>query len=314
MDTSLLDAVVIGGGAAGLAGAVTLARSRRSVLVIDGAEPRNARADGVHALLALDGVAPAELLARGRAEVERYGGRILPGTVSRAHREADRFVVDLADGTRVRARRLLVATGAIDRLPEIPGLAEHWGHAVVHCPYCHGWEVRDRAIGVIASHPMFTHQALLFRQLSEDVVVFLHGVDPTPEQRSQLQARGIELVEDEIESIESEGDAVTGVRLRDGRVVPREVLTVQSMLAPRIGALVELGLRPVDHPMGQHVPATDIGGRSEVPGVWLAGNVTDPSAQVGASAAAGTMAGAQINADLVMAETAAAVAALSPAG
>jgi len=305
-----LDALVIGGGAAGLAGAVTLARSRRSVAVIDGGAPRNAPAEGVHALLGMDGIAPAELLARGRTEVARYGGDVVAAEVSAAEIDGDGFVVTLDDGRHLRARRLLVATGAVDTLPEIPGLAEHWGRGVVHCPYCHGWEVRERPIGVIASHPMFTHQALLFRQLSDDVVVFTHGVDPTPEQRTQLLARGIGLVEDGVAAVRATDGSITGVELTDGRVVPREILTVQSLLVPRVQMLTGLGLRLVDHPMGQHVPTVDIGGRSEVPGVWLAGNVTEPSAQVGASAAAGTMAGAQINADLVMAETAAAVAAL----
>ncbi len=302
------DVVVIGGGAAGLAGAVTLTRSRRSVLVVDGGAPRNAPADGVHALLALDGVPPAELLARGRAEIVGYGGEVVTGEVTGAGAEGDGFRLTLAAGPVVRARRLLVATGAVDVLPDIEGLAEHWGRGVVHCPYCHGWEVRDQPIGVIASHPMFLHQALLFRQLSDDVVVFTHELDPSSEQREQLLARGIGLVEDGVAAVRSEEGAIVGVELRDGRVVPRRVLTVQTTLAPRLGALTDLGLRAVDFAMGQHVATTDIGGRSEVPGVWLAGNVTDPMAQVGAAAAAGTMAGAQINADLVMAEAAAAVA------
>lgn len=319
MDTSLAphhDVVVIGGGAAGLAGALTLARSRRSVVVVDGGWPRNAPADGVHALLGLDGIPPAELLARGRDEVRRYGGAVVAGEVAAvAASPGGGFAVELADGRSTTARRLLVAPGAVDGLPDIPGLADQWGHGVVHCPYCHGWEVRDRAIGVIASSPMFLHQALLFRQLSDDVVVLTHGVDPTPEQRDQLAARTIGLVEDGIESVVVDGGRLTGVRLRTGRVVPREVLTVQTTLTPRLGGLEGIGLGAVTHPSGMfaHVPTVEPGGRTEVPGVWVAGNVTDPMAQVGASAAAGTMAAAQINADLVMEETADAVAALAAA-
>lgn len=147
------DVVVIGGGAAGLSGALMLARSRRSVVVIDGGEPRNAPAEGVHGLLGLDGTPPAELLRRGRVEVTGYGGQVVPGTVVAAVPSADGFQITLAGGRTVRARRVLVATGLRDELPELPGLAEHWGRGVVHCPYCHGWEVRDEPIGILAVGP-----------------------------------------------------------------------------------------------------------------------------------------------------------------
>ncbi|MFL6056110.1 MAG: NAD(P)/FAD-dependent oxidoreductase, partial [Actinoallomurus sp.] len=164
------DEVVVGGGAAGLSGALTLARSRRSVVVIDAGSPRNAPAAGVHGFLSRDGIPPAELLERGRAEVCGYGGQVVPGEVDAVAREENGFSVALTDGRVVRARRLLVATGAVDELPDIPGLHARWGRDVVHCPYCHGWEVRDQAIGVLATGPLSVHQALLFRQLSSDVV------------------------------------------------------------------------------------------------------------------------------------------------
>ena len=148
------DVVVVGGGAAGLNGALMLARSRRSVVVIDAGQPRNAPADGVHGLLARDGMPPAELLERGREEVRSYGGAVVAGTVTTVDRPLTGFTVRLADGRTVSARRLLITTGVVDELPEIPGLRERWGRDVIHCPYCHGWEVRDRAIGVLASSPM----------------------------------------------------------------------------------------------------------------------------------------------------------------
>ena len=159
-----VDAAVIGGGAAGLSGALMLARSRRSVVVIDGGAPRNAPAAGVHGLLGLDGVPPAELLQKGRDEVRRYGGLVVAGEVTSAGPAAPsadgdlRFAVTLADGASLRARRLLVATGLRDVLPDVPGLARHWGRGVVHCPYCHGWEVRDEPIGVLAVGPASVHR------------------------------------------------------------------------------------------------------------------------------------------------------------
>jgi thioredoxin reductase len=305
------DVVLFGGGAAGLSGALMLARARRAVAVVDAGAPRNAPAEGVHGLLGHDGVPPAELLARGRDEVRRYGGHVVTGEVTTVVRDADGFAVTLADGRSVRARRLLVATGLVDELPDLPGLRGRWGRDVLHCPYCHGWEVRDRAIGVLAAGPMSVHQALLFRQWSDDVTFFTHTMPaPTGEQAEQLGARGIRVVDGEVASLEIVDDRLTGVRLSDGTVVGREALAVAPTMRARAGFLAELGLRPEEHPsgMGEHIPC-DAAGRTDVPGVWVAGNVTDLSAQVGAAAAAGAAAAGQINADLVNEETQQAVAA-----
>ncbi|GAA3466538.1 NAD(P)/FAD-dependent oxidoreductase [Nonomuraea roseola] len=305
------DVVVFGGGAAGLSGALMLARARRAVVVIDAGAPRNAPAEGVHGLLALDGTPPAELLERGRAEVRRYGGHVVSGEVVTAVRDTEGFTVTLADGRSVRARRLLVATGLVDGLPDVRGLRDRWGRDVVHCPYCHGWEVRDQAIGVLATGPLSVHQALLFRQWSADVTFFSHTMPPpTGEQAQQLAARGIRVVEGEVASLEIAEDRLVGVRLSDGRLVGRETVAVSPRMTARACFLAALGLRPAEHPSGagEHIPS-DAAGRTEVPGVWVAGNVTDLAAQVGASAAAGAAAAAQINADLVAEETRQAVAA-----
>ncbi len=306
-----LDVVVIGGGAAGLSGALMLARARRSVVVVDAGTPRNAPAAGVHGLLGRDGTPPAELLDRARAEVRSYGGEIVRGEVETVERDGDRFAVRVAGGGTLRARRLLVTTGLVDELPDVPGLRERWGRDVVHCPYCHGWEVRDRAIGVLATGPMSVHQALLFRQWSADVTLFTHRAPvPDPEQAERLAARGIAVVTGEVAALEVAGDRLTGVRLADGTVIAREVVAVAPRMVARAGLLESLGLRAVEHPSGagEHVPA-DPTGRTEVAGVWVAGNVTDLAAQVGAAAAAGAFAAAQINVDLVTEETDAAVAA-----
>jgi alkyl hydroperoxide reductase subunit AhpF len=150
MEDVVRDVVVVGGGAAGLSAGLMLARARRRVTVVDAGAPRNAPAAGVHALLALDGVSPAELLARGRAEVTGYGGEIIAGEVTAVSTAPEGFAVKImTNGGGLRARRLLIATGLVDELPEIPGLRERWGREVIHCPYCHGWEVRDRLIGVL---------------------------------------------------------------------------------------------------------------------------------------------------------------------
>ncbi len=304
------EVVVVGGGAAGLSGALMLARARRSVVVIDAGAPRNAPAAGVHGLLAREGMPPADLLERGRDEVRRYGGHVVAGEVTTAVRDGDGFIAALADGRSVRARRLLVTTGLVDELPDVPGLRARWGRDVLHCPYCHGWEVRDRAIGVLASGPLSMHQALMFRQWSDDVTFFSHTMPPPAgDEAEQLAARGIDVVHGEVASLEIVEDRLAGVRLSDGSVVGREALAVSPRMTARAGFLSGLGLRPAEHPSGagEHIPS-DATGRSEVPGVWVAGNVTDLVAQVGTAAAAGATAAAQINADLVAEETRQAVA------
>ena len=309
------DVVVIGGGAAGLNGALMLARSRRSVVVIDSGSPRNAPAAGVHGLLGRDGMSPVELLERGRAEVRRYGGHVEAGDVHTVSRVENAFAVSLADGRSVRARRVLVATGLVDELPDLPGLQARWGRDVLHCPYCHGWEVRDQAIGVLATGTRAVHQALLFRQLSADIILFQHMMSPLSEDEvEQLSARQIRVIVGEVTSVQVNDDHLVGVRLTDGTAVSRDVLAVAPRMIARADFLAPLGLLVAEHPsgLGEYLPA-DATGRTDVSGLWVAGNVTDLAAQVGAAAAAGALAGADINADLVAEDIRSAISAAAPA-
>ncbi|WP_217440641.1 NAD(P)/FAD-dependent oxidoreductase [Nocardia barduliensis] len=312
-----VDAVVIGGGAAGLNGALILARSRRSVVVIDSGTPRNAPAEALHGFIVLDGTPPAEILRRGREQVRRYGGHVVDGEVASAAPAAPsadgdlRFTITLADGRSVTARRVLVATGLRDVLPEIPGLAEHWGHAVVHCPYCHGWEVRDEPIGVLATGAMSVHHALLFRQLTEDLIYFTNGTHLDGASRARFAARDIRVVDTPVQAVADDNDGtLAGVRLADGTVVARRVLAVATRMLARADGLDGLNLPMEDLPddMGRRF-ASGMAGATEVPGVWVAGNATDLAAQVGASGAAGALAGSHINAMLATADTDAALAA-----
>jgi thioredoxin reductase len=312
------DVVVVGGGAAGLSGALALSRARRSVVVVDDGAPRNARADHVHNYLGREGATPAELLASGRAEVAGYGGRFVDGRVAGAERVDDGFRVVLADGGSVLARRLLVTTGLVDELPDVPGVAELFGSDVLHCPYCHGWEVRDRPVGVLGG-PMGVHQALMWRQWTADVTLFQHtGSAPTDEERKQLAARDIAVVTGVVQGLEVTDGRLTGVRLDTGDVVPREALVVAPRFTARADVLTSLGLETVPQEMNGHVVgsyvAADPTGATAVPGVWVAGNVADLRAQVIASAAAGLNAAAMLNADLITEDVRLAVDARSLAG
>jgi len=311
---SSYDVVVVGGGAAGLSGALALARARRSVLVVDSGAPRNAPAGGVHNYLGREGTLPGELVAAGRAEVASYGGEVVTGSVTVARAEGGGFRVELDDGTSVGARRLLVTTGLVDELSDVPGLAQRWGRDVLHCPYCHGWEVREQSIGVLSTGPMAAHQALLFRQWSSDVTLFLHtGPEPTDEQSEQLAARDIAVVDGEVTGLQVTDDRLTGLQLAGGQVIGCRAVVVAPRVAARAEVLTGLGLGTTDleidgYVFGSHV-AADAKGATSIPGVWVAGNVTDPLAQVISSAAAGLNAAAAINGDLVAEDTADAVTA-----
>jgi len=319
-----VDVVVIGGGAAGLNGALMLARSRRSVVVIDSGSPRNAPAKATHSFIVLDGIPPLEILRRGREQVRQYGGRVVHGEVVSAESAAPsadgdlRFTVTLADGRSITARRILVATGLTDVLPEVPGLAQHWGDSVVHCPYCHGWEVRDEPIGILATGPTSIGHAFLFRQLTDDLIYFTHGTDLDDDSRARFTARGIRVIDTPVtEVVDDEDGALAGVRLADGQVVARRVLAVVAQMQARTQGLEGLRLPMQDLPNMGRGFASGMAGATEVPGVWVAGNATDPVAQLGASAAAGALAGDYINRMLAAADTDAAlqgIAEVTPQG
>jgi thioredoxin reductase len=304
------DVVVVGGGAAGLSAALMLARARRAVLVVDAGRPRNAPAAHLHNYLSRDGAAPSELLAAGRDEVAGYGGHIMTGTVVSATRlAAGDFRIFLEDGSSVRARRLLAATGLVDELPDVPGVAERWGRDVLHCPYCHGWEVRDRAIGVLATGPMAVHAALLWRQWTTDVIMFRHTAPELDDaDREKLAARGVAMVDGTVAGLEVRDDRLAGVRLAGGEVVERDALVVLPHFTTHADILTTLGLSATEQRMGDHVIGTYIAadrtGATAVPGVWVAGNVADPMDQLINAAAAGARSGAAINADLVAEDTA----------
>ncbi|MEX5235695.1 NAD(P)/FAD-dependent oxidoreductase [Kocuria arenosa] len=301
------DVVVVGGGAAGLSAAVALARSRRSVVVVDAGEPRNAPAGGAHNLLGREGIPPLELLAAGRREAEEYGAEIVPGRAVTARAEADGFTVGLADGSMLRARRLLLASGLVDELPDVPGVAELWGRSVLHCPYCHGWEVRGRRIGVLGAGPMSIHQTLLFRQLSGDITFFPDRMpDPGAEAWERLSALGVRVVEGPVQRLRVEEDVLRAVVLDDGPEVPVDALVVAPRFVARADLYEQLGGTLTDHPAGALIATGPMGG-TEIPGVWAAGNAGDLSAMVSSAAGAGVGAAAAINADLVAEDAAAAV-------
>ena len=295
------DVVVIGAGAAGLSAALLLGRARRDVVVIDAGEPRNAPAAHMHGFLSRDGLPPSALLDLGRAEVARYGVRLIRGRVEQIdHAFADHgFFVRMAGGVVLKARRVLVATGMGDGLPDIPGVRERWGRDLLHCPYCHAYEVRDQPLAVLGTHPGAVHQALLLRQWSDDVVLVRHTLDLTAQDREQLAARGVRFAEGEVRQLVVDGDRLRGIELADGRVVPRAAAFLFPRMVPHDTLLTGLGCDKDDNGW----VTTDRTGLTSVSGVWAAGNVIDPRAQVVTAAGMGSAAAFAINTDLLDEDT-----------
>ena len=296
------DVIVVGGGAAGLSAALVLGRARRRVVVIDAGTPRNAPAAHMQGYLSRDGLPPAELVALGRAEVARYGVELVDDTVTSVvtavtgdDAGGSRFTVTLAGGSTLVGRQVLVTTGLLDDLPDLPGLRERWGRDVLHCPYCHGWEVRDRRLGVLGTHPAAGMHAQLVRQWSDDVTFFVHTYDLDDDERAAMEARGIRIVTGEIERLVVERDELTAVRLADGSLVDLDAVFVRPGTRPRPdGLLAALGCEPTATGFVEVDPT----GRTAVPGVWAAGNAVDPRAQVITAAGQGSAAAIGINSEL----------------
>ncbi|HEY9290852.1 MAG TPA: NAD(P)/FAD-dependent oxidoreductase [Microlunatus sp.] len=307
--TLTYDVAVVGGGAAGLSGAIALARSLRSVALFDGGEPRNAPADEAHNVLGREGISPAELLAAGRREAEQYGVQLIPATVRTAVRDGGLFRLETDTGTRIWARKLLLATGLVDELPEVEGLRELWGRSVLHCPYCHGWEVRGQRIGVLGTEARSVHQALMFRQLSDRISFFTHTGPPLAgDQIEQLEALQIKIIHGEVERLRSKDRALSSVLLAGGQDVAVDALAVAPRFVAHGDLYTQLGGTLTVLPGAGSKINTDPVGRTDLPGVYAAGNASDLSAMVSMSSGAGIATAAVINYDLITEQAQAAVA------
>ena len=308
MDNGRYDVVIVGGGAAGLSAALVLGRSRRRVAIIDSGDPRNAPAAHMHGFLSRDGMPPAALLEEGRKEAAAYGVEIITGTVVSVE---PGFTITLAGGEALTSRRLLIASGATDELPSIPGVRERWGKDFLHCPYCHGWEVRDQPLGLIGTSADSVEHAQLIRQWTDDLILFTHTYDLPDQQRAQLEARGIRVVDGEVRGLVVEDDRLRGVVLGDGRTVERTALFTRAEIRPRLGNLLENLQCETDESGFIRVDNT---GRTSVAGIWAAGNVANPRAQVITAAGEGSAAAISINADLVDEDAANAKRGVVPSG
>lgn len=299
------DCVIVGGGAAGLSAALVLGRARRHVLVVDAGAQSNLAAHGIGGLLGFDGVPPAQLYAQGRRELGRYPSvEILEGEVISGTASGDDFVLELADGGEVQTRRVLLAMGMRYETAAVPGLAQLWGSSVFHCPFCHGWEVRDQPLAVLANGERAVHMATMLRGWSDDVVLLTNGpAELTGDHRPRLAAAGVAVDERVVTELASAEGELAAVVFADGASLPRRGLLVASTLHQRSALASKLGVDfAAAGPVSVEPIAIDGLYRTSVPGVFAAGDVCAQMPQVAAAVAAGSAAAASVVASFLEAK------------
>lgn len=291
------DVIIAGGSYAGLSAGLQLARARQKVLVIDAGQRRNRFAATSHGFLGQDGRAPGDIASDARAQLMAYRTvEWLSDSAIHAARDADGFVVETAHGQRYRAKRLLLATGVIDELPDVPGLTERWGKSVFHCPYCHGYELEQGPIGVLATSPMSLHHALMLPDWGP-TTFFTNGVfEPDLEQRQSLAQRGVTLVPERVQRLEGER---ANVVLVDGRVIAVDGVfvlphtRVSSSLASSLGCNFEEG------PLGAFIQADPMTRETSIPGVFACGDAAMPFGSVALAVGDGVRAGSGVHRSLI---------------
>lgn len=285
------ESIVIGAGAAGLSAALVLGRARRRTLVVDAGRQSNLAAHGIGGLLGFDGAAPADLYAAGRAELQKYPTvEFLHGEVVTAETG---FTLTLADDSTVTARTVLLATGMDYRTADIPGLDAAWGGSVFHCPFCHGWELRDEPLAVVGRGERAMHSALMLRGWTDDLMVASNGpAELDDDARAALARAGVAVDERPIARFVCDAGELTALEFADCSRVPRRGALVTTTLQPRSTLAAQLGVATTDTPMGTGVIVVDEFQRTTVPGVFAAGDVSPKMPQVAAAMAAGSLAGA----------------------
>ncbi|MGO1070362.1 NAD(P)/FAD-dependent oxidoreductase [Lysobacter sp. CA199] len=293
------DVIVVGGSFAGLSAALQLGRARRRVLVIDSGLPRNRYAAHAHGILGHDGKPPARILDESRAQLLAYPqARFVRGTATAAQRLDGGFSVTMDDDGEHRASRLILATGIRDELPAIAGMAERWGVSVLHCPYCHGYEVADRPLGVLANHALSAHQAALIPDWGPTTYFTQAEFEPDPAQAEHLAQRGVSIERVPVVALLGTAPQLDGVRLADGRTIAVSALftapasAMASPLADQLGCEFEQG------PLGRHI-RVDEWKATSVAGVYAAGDAATAMQNATLASAAGVLAGVGAHQSLI---------------
>jgi thioredoxin reductase len=293
---TMIDVIIVGGGPAGLSAGLILGRSTRRVVICDGGHPRNATSHAAHGLFSRENVAPSELRRIAREQLRPFSVEFRDGEVVKAIRTAESLEVELTDGTALSARRLLLATGVVDILPDIDGLKEMWGTSIFNCPYCHGWEMRGQPLAVYGKGDSAVDLAVLLTAWTSDIIMCTNAeAGLSSEQVLKLSAAQIGLKEQTISRLKASAGLLDAIEFDDGSVLPRRGLFLQPQLHYRNAVATELGCRLEESGAVQ----IDEKCRTSVAGVYAAGNCAGTSGQIIAMAAAGAKAGYAINRDLV---------------
>ncbi|MEO0801052.1 MAG: NAD(P)/FAD-dependent oxidoreductase [Cyanobacteria bacterium J06642_2] len=306
MEPNFFDVIVVGGSFAGLSAALQVARARQRVLVIDAGQPRNRFSTNAHGFLGRDGESPAEILRSGKAELLRYPTvSFVEGKAVHAHRDSDkRFSIALDSGEVYQGDRLILALGVVDRLPEIPGVAEHWGKTVAHCPYCHGYELPAGRWGVLKTFEGSFHQAKLLLDWNDDVIFLTNGYSLSAEERDALTASGIESEEQPIASFTGNNDKISGAKLQNGRMIDLEALFIASQFSIGTSLATQLGCELTDSALGIIIKTDSLKKETSIPGVFAAGDCSRPAHNISWAVADGAAAGIFAHQSLVAARAA----------
>jgi thioredoxin reductase len=292
----MLDVVIVGGSSAGLSAALVLGRSLRNVVVVDDQKPCNRFSHASHGFLTRDGTPPSEILQIAREQLKHYPSvTFKTATVSHIEKIDAGFEIVSSDDSTLQARIVLLATGLHDELPVLDGIEGLWGKSVFHCPYCDGYEVRGKAVAVYSKDPSMLHLVMLMRNLTDKLTLCVDGWELTAEQREKLTRFGIQVVEQSIAALESDGTQIEAVRFVDGTKLACEALFVRPKTTHRTPFAHDLGCKINEN----NVVQVDLRGRTSVEGVYAAGDIASPMRSVAIAVAQGAAAGYGINAELV---------------
>ena len=300
----MFDAIIVGGGFAGLSAALQLARARRSVLLVDAGQPRNRFAATAHGFLGHDGKPPQQIRAEAREQLQRYPTvTFADGAATAAIQSGGGFLIEIGSdgeaGTRQESgRRLVLATGVRDELPLLPGLKERWGHTVIHCPYCHGYEVAGQTLGILGGDAMAAHKAAMIPDWGPAILFTQGGPEPEGDEAALLAARGVAIERTPVVALLGNAPALDGVCLADGRVIALGALFVSPQTKPASPLADQLGCAFDDGPFGPYL-RVDERKQTTVSGVFAAGDAATPMHSATLASAAGVLAGVHAHQSLV---------------